>query len=90
MIMAHVTDDEVLLLWRALGRFRSGRNPACALRGKPAYSICPLYHTCGRWSQPDDELLILDETPKQTERRRASWPCSRLLDVLGPDVTQIS
>lgn len=88
--MAHVSEDEVLLLWRALSRFRSGHNPACARRGKPAHSICPLYDQCGRWSQPDDDVLILDETPKQTERRRANWPCTRLLDVLAPDVTRIS
>lgn len=89
MTRAAVSDDEVLLLWRALTRFRSGRKAACAPRGKPPRSVCPLHAGCVRWTQPDDELLSFDETVEQTERRRAAWPCSRLLDLLAPGVTRI-
>jgi hypothetical protein len=87
--MSRVSEDEVLLLWRALRRFRSGKAAACAPRGRPPRSECPLYEGCDRWRGPDDYLLGLDETPEQTERRRASWPCSRVLDLLGPDVTHL-
>jgi hypothetical protein len=88
--VAHVDGDEVLLLWRALSAFRSGRRPACAARGKPARSICPLFDRCPRWHEPDDLQLSVEETVDATERRRARWPCSRLLDVLGPDATRIT
>jgi len=89
-IVAGVADEEVLLLWRALRHFRLGRSPACAPRGRPAVSRCPLYGDCSRWSQQDDYTLSLTETEAQSERRRAHWPCSRLLDLLGPEVTRIS
>jgi hypothetical protein len=32
----------------------------------------------------------MDETLEQTDARRASWPCSRILDLLTPDVRRIS
>jgi hypothetical protein len=88
--MSKVSENEVLLLWRALRAFRSGRRPACAARGRPPSSPCPLHNRCPRWhGQPDDWLASLDETTDQTERRRSQWPCSRLLDLLSPDLTKI-
>jgi hypothetical protein len=48
--MPGVNEDEVLLLWRALRAFRSGKKPLCAPRGRPPQSKCPLYRSCGRWS----------------------------------------
>jgi hypothetical protein len=89
--MAVVTETEVLLCWRALRHFRSGRRPACAPRGRPPTSICPLFDACPRWhGQPDDYRAALDEDPEATERRRADWPCSRLLELLGPEVRHIN
>ena len=88
--MARVSDDEVLLLWRALRTFRSGRQPHCRPRGRPARSDCPLCDQCLRWhGQPDDWAATLEETVGQTERRRSSWPCSRLADLLSPELTRI-
>jgi len=88
--MARVTDDEVLLLWRALRAFRSGSRPRCAPRGRPAASDCPLYDRCPRWhGQPDDRLATFTETTAETERRQAAWPCSTLLNLLTPDLTRI-
>jgi hypothetical protein len=88
--MARVSDDEVLLLWRALRKFRSGSRPLCAPRGRPPVSGCPLFERCPRWhGQPDDTVASLTETLAETERRQASWPCSRLLDVLTPEVVRI-
>jgi hypothetical protein len=88
--MPQVTEDQVLLLWRALHAFRSGARPRCALRGKPRASDCPLFDGCPRWrGQPDDRLASFSETIEETERMRATWPCSALLAVLGPDVTTI-
>jgi hypothetical protein len=88
--MARVTDDEVLLLWRALRAFRSGSRARCAPRGRPAASDCPLYSRCPRWrGQPDDRLATLTETAAETERRQAAWPCSTLLNLLTPDLTRI-
>lgn len=83
---AAVSPEEVLALWRALLRFRSGGRPACAPRGKPRKSECPLYASCPRWKQGDDKELSRDEDFDATERRRASWPCSRLLDILDTRV----
>jgi hypothetical protein len=88
--MARVSENEVLLLWRALRAFRSGSKPACAPRGRPARSACPLHEGCPRWhGQPDDRLASMEETSEQAERRRSTWPCSRLLDLLSPDLTRI-
>lgn len=88
--MSRVSEDEVLLLWRALRAFRSGSRPSCAPHGRPRSSECPLYDGCPRWrGQPDDRLTSMDETAAETERRRSSWPCSRLLDLLSPDLTRI-
>lgn len=86
--MSRVEPDEVLLLWRAVSDFRSGRRPACAPRvGQP--NRCPLAGACPRWNQRDDFEASLDEDLEETERRRAEWPCSRLLDLLGPETVRI-
>lgn len=83
--MSRVSDAEVLLCWRALHRFRTGRTPGCAPRGRPPTSACPLFDACPRWhGQPDDYQAALVEDEDATERRRAAWPCSRVLDLLGP------
>ncbi len=88
--MARVSDGEVLLLWRALRAFRSGARSACAPRGRPAASACPLFDRCPRWrGQSDDGHAALTESLAETERRRATWPCSPLLDLLSPDLTRI-
>jgi hypothetical protein len=89
-LMSRVSEDEVLLLWRALRTFRSGKRPSCAPHGQPPRSICPLYGSCERWSGPDDYAQDLRETAAQTERRHARWPCSRLLEVLDPTVSRIT
>lgn len=88
-MLARVNENEVLLLWRALSGFRSGRSPACKPGGRPAVSRCPLFEGCDRWNGPDDWALSLSEDLETTEERRASWPCSRLLALLGPDTTSI-
>jgi hypothetical protein len=88
--MSKVSEDEVLLLWRALRAFRSGRRPSCHPRGHPPASDCPLHDHCPRWrGQPDDWAATLEESTESTERRRATWPCTRLLDLLSPDLTRI-
>jgi hypothetical protein len=88
--VAGVSEDEVLLLWRALRAFRSGARPGCAPRGKPPVSACPLQDGCPRWrGQPDDRQASLLESTAETERRQATWPCSRLLDALSPGVASI-
>jgi len=88
--MPRVSEDEVLLLWRALRAFRSGSRPPCALHGRPPHSSCPLYEDCPRWhGQPDDRLASLEETLEETERRRSTWPCSRLMDLCSPELTHI-
>ena len=87
--MARVSDDEVLLLWRAMTAFRSGSRPSCKATGKPPRSPCPLHGQCPRWDGPDDYLAVMEETPEQTERRRSSWPCSRIMELLSPDLKRI-
>jgi len=88
--MSRVSEDEVLLLWRALRAYRSGKKPSCSACGHPARSDCPLYSHCPRWDgQPDDWLASLDESAEEIERRRSYWPCSRLLDLLSPELTRI-
>lgn len=87
--MARVSDDEVLLLWRALMAFRSGRRPACKATGRPPRSPCPLYEQCPRCAGPDDYYAVMEETPEQIERRRAAWPCSRLAELLSPELRHI-
>jgi hypothetical protein len=88
--MARVSEDEVLLLWRALRGFRTGARPRCAPHGKPVGSDCPLYARCPRWlGQPDDRAAIFTEATEETARRQATWPCSRLLDLLAPDLTRL-
>lgn len=87
--MARVSEDEVLLLWRALVALRSGPRPACRAQGRPPRSPCPLHPSCPRWAGPDDYLASMEETLEQTQRRRAAWPCSRVLDLLSPEVTHI-
>jgi hypothetical protein len=87
--VAGVNADEVLLLRRALRDFRSGPRPNCAPRGRPQRSTCPLFRGCERWEGPDDYRQSLDESLEQTERRRAAWPDSRLLDLLSPDLSRL-
>jgi hypothetical protein len=66
--MARVSDDQVLLLWRALLAFWSGGRPRCAPHGRSLPSDCPLYDPCPRWhGQPDDRLTTFTETPAETE-----------------------
>jgi hypothetical protein len=48
-----------------------------------------LFAACPRWEQADDQELSASEDFEATERRRASWPCSRLLDLLDPQVDWI-
>lgn len=86
MTDANVSKDEVLTMWRALLRFRSGPRAACAPAGRSLRSECPLYSGCPRWQQRDDLELSLQEDFEETERRRAAWPCSRLLDLLDAEV----
>jgi hypothetical protein len=80
-----IGSNDVLLLWRALLHFRSGRHPACAPTPKGSTSRCPLFLTCSRWASPpgsrgDSEgFLDLDE--------QDAWACARLLDLLDPDVS---
>jgi len=89
--MAQLSDSDVLLLWRALRTFRSGARPSCQPRGRPPQSACPLWRACPRWhGDPDDRLAMMEETLHQTQARQAMWPCSRLLDLLGPGVKRIS
>jgi len=87
--VAKVSEDEVLLAWRALMAFRSGRRPACAATGKPRRSPCPLYDQCPRWDGPDDYYAVMDESAGETERRRGAWPCSRLAGLLSPELRRI-
>jgi hypothetical protein len=89
--MAQLSDDDVLLLWRALRAFRSGAKPPCQPRGKPVQSACPLEHACPRWhGDPDDRLAMLEETLAQMQARQARWPCARLMDLLEPGAKRIS
>ena len=87
--MATVDQSEVLLLWRAVASFRSGARPECQPKGRPPRSPCPMFSECPRWRGPDDRHLSFDETFDEAERRRSAWPCSRLLDLLAPDIDHI-
>jgi hypothetical protein len=87
--MSRVSEDEVLLLWRALMTFRSGPRPACRAKGRPLASPCPLHDHCPRWGGPDDYFAVMEETPEQTELRRSEWPCSRLAGLLSPELRHI-
>lgn len=78
----------MLLLWRALSSFRSGAQPSCAPDRRRG-SSCPLWRSCPRWDEPDDYRSSLDEDLATTERRRSRWPCSRLLELLGPETSRI-
>lgn len=60
-----------------------------ARRSAPRAASAALYETCDRWSEPDDYRLSLEETVEQSERRRARWPCSRLLELLGPGISRV-
>lgn len=48
-----------------------------------------MYSSCPRWQQGNDKDLSLYEDFEATERRRAAWPCSRLLDVLDTGVNWV-
>jgi hypothetical protein len=67
---------------------RARRRPARQAIAPRAASAA-LYETCDRWSEPDDYRLSLEETVEQSERRRARWPCSRLLELLGPGISRV-
>ena len=69
--MAKVSDDEVLLLWRALMAYRSGPRPACRAQGKPPRSPCPLYARCPRLGGPGDYLAVMG---KRRNRPRPDGP----------------
>ncbi len=84
-----MSQDEVLLLWRALRGFRSGAPPGCAPRGHPSGKACPLFTRWPRWhAQVDDRTASLAETLDQIERLRAAWPCSAVIDLLSPELTR--
>ena len=34
-------------------------------------------------------IAVMEETPEQTEQRRAAWPCSRLAGLLSPELRHI-
>lgn len=86
--MPQVSEDQVLLPWRALPAFRPRARPRCAPHGRPRASDCPLFDGCPRWpGQPGGRLASFSETIEETER--AACPCSTLLAMLGPDVTTI-
>jgi len=87
--VAKVSEDDVLLLWRALMAFRSGKRPACQATGKPPRSPCPLFPPWPRWDGPVDYYAVMEETPEQTEQRRSAWPCSRLAGLLSPELRHI-
>ncbi len=78
-----------MLLWRALLRLRSGREPLCAPRGSPPESECPLFARCPRWTEPVDRAPSLEEDFDEAERREESWPCSRIMRLLDPEVNWI-
>jgi hypothetical protein len=48
-----------------------------------------MHARCPRWDGPDDFLAAMDETHEETERRRAGWPCTRLLGLLSPELGHI-
>ena len=87
--MAKVSEDEILLLWRALMAFRSGKRLACRPAGRPPRSPCPLHHGCPRWDGPEDYYAVMEETEEQTERRRSAWPCTRIAGLLSPDLRHL-
>jgi len=41
------------------------------------------------WGGPEDYYAVIDETPEETERRRAAWPCTRLAALLSPELRRI-
>ena len=46
--MARVSEEEVLLVWRALVAFRSGPRPACGAKGNSPGNITGQYVGCPR------------------------------------------
>ena len=34
-------------------------------------------------------LAVMEAPPEQTERRRSAWPCTRLADLLSPELRHI-
>lgn len=84
-----LSESDVLMMFRALHRFRAGRTPLCAAKGNPPRSECPLFAKCPRWQNEDDHELSLNEDFDTTEKRRSAWPCSRVLSLLEPDVNWI-
>ena len=88
-----VEPDEVLLLYRALVRFAGSADPSCAPTRAEPQGRCPLVERCPRWATPSEDA------PNRRRRARfvdvddddrAAWPCSRVLDLLDPEVNWIS
>ena len=84
-----LSETDVLMMFRALHRFRAGRTPICAPKGKPPRSECPFYSKCPRWQTEGGDWVSLDEDFDSAEKRRAAWPCSRVLSLLEPEVNWI-
>lgn len=87
--MSKVDSNEVLLLWRALLWFRRGPKPICGIRNAHQDSPCPFFDACPRWNDPENFQVTVDHDTATAERRQRHWPCSRLLELLGPDITRI-
>jgi hypothetical protein len=72
--MAKVSEDEVLLLWRALVAFRSGRRPACGAKGRPPRSSARCVTSALAGDGPDDYLAVMEE---RRSRPSADVPLGR-------------
>jgi len=88
-IGGRLQEEEVLLLWRALLRFRSGREPRCAVQGTPPISQCPIQGACPRWAHGEGEGTSASGSAEDIDDQQDMWPCNRLLDLLDPEVNWI-
>jgi hypothetical protein len=43
----------------------------------------------GRVNGPEDYFAVMEESPGETERRRAAWPCTKIAALLSPDLARI-
>lgn len=92
-----LADDEVLLLFRALLRFASLRDPACAPSRERPEGGCPLLARCSRWQQPSRQREQRGQKGQKGRRQRfdeeleaeQDWPCRKLLDALDAEVNWI-
>ena len=83
--MPVVNESEVLLLWRALRRFRSREDSRLrTTRPAPAQQLPALCRLSTVGNEPDDYRLSLEETLEQTERRRARWAWVGSSNCSGP------